>query len=116
MTVAYTVLAVLLALALIGSAAGKLTAQPKIVESLTSVGVPRNWYTPLAAVEIAGAIGLLAGIFYPPLGVAAAIGVVLYFLGAVIAHVRAKQIAGIGGAAGLLTLSAVVLGVVATTA
>lgn len=50
----------------------------------------------------------------PPLGVSAAIGVVLYFLGAVIAHVRAKEIAGIGGAAGILTLSAITLGVVAT--
>jgi uncharacterized membrane protein len=42
----------------------------------------------LAACEIAGGIGLLIGISRPKLGVAAAVGLVLYFIGAFVAHVR----------------------------
>jgi hypothetical protein len=48
----------------------------------------------LQLVKIAGALGLLAGIVYRPLGIAAAIGVVLYFLGAVITHVRGGDKSG----------------------
>ena len=41
-----------------------------------------------AACEFAGAAGLIIGIWWAPLGIAAAIGVVLYFVGAVGAHLR----------------------------
>jgi hypothetical protein len=44
----------------------------------------------LALVEILGALGLLVGIWVVPIGVAAAAGLTLYFLGAVAAHVRVK--------------------------
>ncbi|MFD3505139.1 DoxX family protein [Streptomyces sp. NPDC058676] len=59
-------------------------------------GVPESWFLPLGLVKIAGALGLLAGIVYRPLGIAAAIGVVLYFLGAVITHARGGDAKGIG--------------------
>jgi hypothetical protein len=35
---------------------------------LTGIGVPLDWFRQLAAVEIAGAIGLLAGLFVPAIG------------------------------------------------
>lgn len=91
MFIALVVLVVLLSLALLGSAAGKLTRQPKIVESLTGLGVPLERFPVLAALELAGAAGLIIGLWVPVLGIAAGIGVVLYFAGAVVAHLRAHD-------------------------
>ena len=92
MFVAYAVVAILLSLALVASGGAKLTKQPKVVESIHSaLGVPMSWFPALAAAEIAGAIGLVLGLWIPALGIAGAIGVVLYFAGAVGAHVRAHD-------------------------
>ncbi len=41
--------------------------------------------------QLAGAIGLLGGLFWRPLGIAAAIGFLLMMVGAVIAHVRVRD-------------------------
>lgn len=78
----------MLSLLLVFSAVPDITRDPKITEGLKALGVPDNWFLPLGLVKIAGALGLLAGIAYRPLGIAAATGVVLYFLGAVMTHVR----------------------------
>ena len=55
------------------------------------LGVPRSWTLPLGTLLAAGAVGLLVGFVVPALGVLAAAGLVLYFLGAFIAHVRARD-------------------------
>jgi len=47
------------------------------------------WLLPLGALKAAGALGLLAGIGVPLIGVAAAVGLVLFFVGAIITHIRA---------------------------
>jgi hypothetical protein len=59
-------------------------------------GVPRAWVPRLGMCLAAGSLGLLAGFAVPLLGTLAAIGLVLYFVGAIIAHirVRSRQIAG----------------------
>ena len=110
MFIACTVVTVLVSLALLGSAAGKLTRQPMVVEQLTAVGVPDSKFPQLAALEIAGAVGMLAGLKFAGLGVLAGVCVVLYFVGAVVAHLRAndKQIAG-AAVLGVLALVAVAL-------
>jgi len=94
--IATAVVSGLLALAVIGSAGGKLSKQPMIVEMLTGLGVPAGWLPRLAAAELAGGVGLLIGLAVAPIGIAAAIGLIAYFSGALITHVRAKdnQIAG----------------------
>ncbi|MDK0523874.1 DoxX family protein [Streptomyces sp. ML-6] len=109
MSVAYVVLAVLLSLMLVVSGRGKLVKDPKIMPVMAAVGVSPGMVPVLAVLEFAGAAGLLVGIGYRPLGVAAAVGVVLYFLGAVIAHLRVKDFKGTPGAGVLLIASAVVL-------
>jgi uncharacterized membrane protein YphA (DoxX/SURF4 family) len=109
MSLAYTIAGAVLALILVGSAFGKLTRAQPVVDSMTTVGVPSRMYPFLAACEIAGALGLVAGIWIKPLGVAAAIGVVLYFLGAVGAHARKSDFKGLPPASVLLLFSAVVL-------
>jgi hypothetical protein len=55
---------------------------------LNDLGVPLGLFPFLAACEIAGAGGLPIGLWYAQLGIAAAIGLVLYFVGAVGAHLR----------------------------
>ncbi|MFB4317992.1 DoxX family protein [Actinomadura sp. 21ATH] len=62
-----------------------------VLANSAEVGLPPSWLPYLAALKGAGAAGLLAGLVaYPALGVAAAAGLVLFFLGALIAHVRAR--------------------------
>ena len=63
----------------------------------------------LAACEFAGAVGLVLGIWWPLLGAAAALGLVVYFVGAVVSHLRVGDARGMGPAAFLLTVSAGVL-------
>jgi uncharacterized membrane protein len=53
--------------------------------------VPRSWTLPLGTLLAAGALGLLAGFAVPVLGTLAAAGLVLYFLGAFAAHLRARN-------------------------
>ncbi|MEV0270409.1 DoxX family protein [Hamadaea sp. NPDC050747] len=53
--------------------------------------VPLSWMTPLGVLKAAGALGLLAGFGYPPLGVAAAVGLVLFFLAAFVVHFRVRD-------------------------
>ncbi|MFF8608903.1 DoxX family protein [Streptomyces sp. NPDC015346] len=94
MFIAYVVLAALISFMLVFSARSKLVKDKDIVETMTRLGVPQSWYPLLALAEFAGAAGLLIGIWYRPLGIAAAIGVVLYFVGAVISHLRVKDVKG----------------------
>lgn len=103
------VVSVLLALVLTGSAYAKLTKDPKVIASLVgTVGVPEDRLWILAALELAGAAGLLIGLAWAPLGIAAAIGVVLYFIGAVIGHFRVGDTAPASiGAPGVILLIAV---------
>ncbi|MER5765106.1 DoxX family protein [Streptomyces sp. NPDC002082] len=91
MFIAYAVVAGLLALTLAASATFTLQRNPAITESMGKVGVPDSWLPRLATLKAAGAIGLIAGLWLTPLGIAAAIGVTLYFLGAILTHVRAKD-------------------------
>ena len=98
LSTAYIVVAVLMALMMFFSASGKLTLNPAVVKGIHEVvGVPLNLLPVLALLEIAGGIGLLAGIVRPKLGIAGAIGLVCYFVGAFIAHVRVADWAGLTG-------------------
>lgn len=66
-----------------------------LIETMTRVRVPRRALVPLALLKLAGALGLLIGIGVPPIGVAAAIGLVLFFIGAITAHIRVRDYASI---------------------
>ena len=100
-----------LSLMLLGSAAGKLRKVPAVMASMSSVGVPAPRVPLLAGVEVLGAAGLLVGLAWAPLGIAAAAGVVLYFVLAVGAHARVRDLRHAPPAAviGLLALLALVL-------
>ncbi|MDX6249621.1 MAG: hypothetical protein QOF10_2981 [Kribbellaceae bacterium] len=96
MFVAYAVIAILLAPALIMSAYTKLTRNERVVQTFTGqLGVPLGLYPFMAACEIAGAAGLIIGLWYGPLGIAAAVGLVLYFVGAIVTHLRKGDFKGV---------------------
>ena len=72
---------------------------PHIVRKLNNdVGIPLSYFPLLAACEFAGALGLVLGIFWPLLGVLAGIGLALYFVGAILSHIRVYDFKGIGPA------------------
>jgi hypothetical protein len=63
-----------------------------VVANMDEVGVPRPWLPRLAALKTAGAAGLLLGLLGAwPLGIAAAAGLVLFFTGAIAAHIHARS-------------------------
>ncbi|MEO3746587.1 DoxX family protein [Plantactinospora sp. B5E13] len=66
-------------------------------------GVPRSWLPVLGLLLAAGALGLLAGFVVPLLGVLAAVGLVLYFIGALITHLRVGSRQLVGGVVFLAT-------------
>jgi hypothetical protein len=72
------------------------------------VGVSRNWMIPFGTLLAAGAAGLLAGFAVPVLGRAAAVGLVLYFVCALGAHIRAHD-REVGGAVTFLVLAVAAL-------
>jgi len=62
-----------------------------ILTNMNEVGVPRSWLPALGTLKLAGAVGLLLGPFgIPFIGVAAATGLVLFFTGALVTHLRAR--------------------------
>jgi hypothetical protein len=63
---------------------------------------------PLGVLLASGAVGLLAGFAVPALGTAAAIGLVVYFICAVNAHLRVGD-RGFGGAVFFLVLAVTAL-------
>jgi DoxX-like protein len=89
MHIAYIVVAAVFTVMLTMSARMKLVREPLAVEVIGGiVGVPLRLFPALALLEIAGGIGLLAGIGLRPLGVAAGASLVTYFIVAVTSHLR----------------------------
>jgi uncharacterized membrane protein YphA (DoxX/SURF4 family) len=82
MFVATAVLACALAIALLPSARGKLMGDEQQVGNISALGFPGRLVRLLGVAELCGALGLIAGLFWWPLGVAAAVCLIGYFLGA----------------------------------
>jgi hypothetical protein len=74
--------------------------------NMAEVGVSRSWLPPLAVLKGAGAAGLVLGLLgVRPLGIAAAIGLVLFFTGALASHVRARAFHNIAVPGGYFALA-----------
>jgi hypothetical protein len=101
--VTYVVITILAVLAN-GSAATLNFVGAKSVKVVADkVQVSRRWMIPFGILLASGALGLLIGLAVPVLGTAAAIGLVLYFMCALSAHLRVRD-PGIGGAVSFLVL------------
>lgn len=91
MSTAYVVVTVVTILANAGAVIADLAKADFVLENSDEVGVSRRWLPLLATLKAAGAVGLLLGLFdITVIGAAAAVGLVVFFVGAIIAHVRAR--------------------------
>lgn len=91
MSTAYHVVSVISALWVGFSGYSLFTKQGFVAEPLEKYGVPRSLWNPLALAKSLGAIGLLGGLWIPGVGIAAAIGLIVYFVGAVITTLWARS-------------------------
>jgi hypothetical protein len=91
MLAAYVAVSVVTAIANAYAAVLSFTHHKSVVETVERLRVPVSWMVPLGFLLAAGSLGLLAGFAIPALGTAAACGLVLYFLFAAGAHIRARD-------------------------
>jgi DoxX-like family len=92
MFIALVILTVILAAICVSSAVMKLRQTEQVVAVIGgTVGVPTRYFPILAALEVAGAAGIVIGLWIAPLGIAAALGLVAYFLGALGGHLRVRD-------------------------
>jgi hypothetical protein len=110
MFIALVVFTALLAAICLSSAAMKLRQHEQVLAVISgTVGVPQRYLPALAALEIAGAAGILLGLWLEPLGVLSAAGLVAYFLGAVGGHLRVRDTKNLAMPVPPLVLAVVVL-------
>ena len=91
MFTAYVVVSVLAAAANIFSATCDFVRYKQVSIAMAKAGVSESWMTPLGILKATGALGLLIGIWMPAIGIAAAIGLVLFFVGAIVTHLRGRD-------------------------
>jgi hypothetical protein len=96
MTVVADVVAAVLAAMPTVSAVLKIERDERSVQVVHKLArVPLTLFPALAGFELAGALGVVLGIWSTPLGIAASAGAVVYFIGAMAAHVVAGNAAAI---------------------
>lgn len=106
----YLIVVVLAAAANIFSAACDFVRYKQVSIAMAKAGVPESWMTTLGILKAAGALGLLVGIGVPLIGTAAAVGLILFFVGAIFTHLRAQDHSfGLAAAFLLLAVAALVL-------
>ncbi|MFC8273197.1 DoxX family protein [Streptomyces sp. NPDC057271] len=93
MTTTYIVVTAVAAFMVGFSALSVFIKAPWVTQPLTEYGVPRSWWTWLGLAKAAGAVGLVVGLWIPAIGLAAGIGVALYFTGALVTVIRARSYA-----------------------
>jgi uncharacterized membrane protein YfhO len=86
--IGYVVVAVLAAAMNVWAASMDFRRAEMAVTNASKVEVPSSWVIPLGALKFAGALGLIAGIVVPLIGVAAAAVLILFFVCAIFAHLR----------------------------
>jgi hypothetical protein len=101
----FTVLSVLLVVVCVVPAAAKLRAHPRMLASADHFGIPWPRYRLIGVAELLAAAGVLAGLIWAPIGVAAAAGMCLLLIGALMTHRRNGD--GLDGAISALVALAV---------
>ena len=91
MFTAYVLVAAFTAVATTFSATCDFVRYEQVAVGMARAGVPETWMTALGGLKMAGALGVLVGIVVPALGVAAAAGLVLFFVGAIVTHLRGRD-------------------------
>lgn len=81
----------LLTAACLVPAAAKLLAHPRMQAAAAHFGIPWSRYRLVGLAELAAAAGLLLGLTVPALGVAAAVGMTVLLVIALVFHRRAED-------------------------
>jgi hypothetical protein len=66
-----------------------------LLVNMKRLGVGERWLPTLGVLKLPGGLGLLAGFAVPQIGVAAAGGLVVYFVGAMVTVLRARWYANL---------------------
>lgn len=114
MFVAYVVVTITTIIANAAVAVADLCRAPFVLANSAEVGVPTIWLPLLGMLKAAGAVGLLVGLLGGRyLGIAAAIGLVAFFTGALAVHLRARVFYNLAfpGAFWLLAAGSLVLAI-----
>jgi DoxX-like family len=109
MFILLAVLTGLMTLVCVGSSVADWKKDPRIVESMDRMKVPVGVQPLLPLFKMAGAAGIVLGLWVKPLGIAAGVGLVLYFIGALYFHLRAKDPMKDTGPAGLMLIICVLI-------
>jgi DoxX-like family len=86
----YIIVAILTAAANIYAAVVDFRRPGWVLDNMTKWGGRHSWLFTLGALKAAGALGLLVGICVPAMGIAAALGLVFFFVGAIAVVLRAR--------------------------
>jgi hypothetical protein len=87
--VALVVIAVLAAAPFVVFGSAKIAKKLEMPQRARHLGFSTSAYQLIGLAELAGAMGLLVGLALTPVGIAAACGLLLLVVGAVVAHLRA---------------------------
>jgi len=110
MFTAYLIVTGLAAAANIFSAVCDFVRYKQVSIAMAKAGVAESWMTPLGILKASGALGLLVGIVVPWIATAAAVGLILFFVGAIFIHLRACDYSfGLAAVFLLLAVGALVL-------
>jgi hypothetical protein len=109
MHTAYLVVTILLAGFLVVSAVADFGRYHRVLIAMARARVPESWLPTLGAVKGVAGVGLLAGIAVPAVGIAAGSGTIVFFLGAITTHIRARWYS-FGAPATFLILGVAALG------
>jgi hypothetical protein len=90
MYIASLVVTIILIAALSFSVWADFVRYDKVLVAMDRAGVKQSWLPLLGVLKAAAALGLVAGLAVPPIGIAAGAGVVVFFVGAILTHVRAR--------------------------
>jgi hypothetical protein len=85
------ILSALLAPVLLALGSAKMIRHPMMQQNARHLGFSVPGFQLVGAVELAGGVGLVGGLFWTPLGIAASTGLVLLLLGGAVAHARVRD-------------------------
>ena len=88
MSAAAVFFSVVTGLVMIASGAFDFTMPPKVVELVGRMGQRPNFVRTLGIIKILGGVGLFVGFIISPIGILAALGLVIYFVLAIRTHAR----------------------------
>jgi DoxX-like family len=91
MFVAYIIVTLLAAAINLYAATNDFKRPEWLLANMNKLGVRKSSLSVLGILKAAGALGLLIGFRVPLIGVASAAGLTLFFIGAVITHLRARD-------------------------